>query len=98
MLKWMDLKLWISSYNLSSKLNYLTFYNNNSNNNNSQSAISLRNRRTGLNPNPSGADSSTVSGRTSQLEFDSAICIGILSPEVVQANSGKGNKQPVRRI
>ena len=66
--------------------------------NNSQSVISLRNGRNGLNPNPSGADSSTVSGRTSQLEFDSAICIGILSPEVIQANSGKGNTQPVKRI
>ena len=36
--------------------------------------------------------------RTSQLEFDSATNTGILSPEAIQANSGKGNKQPMRRI
>ena len=42
------------------------------------------------------ADSSTASGRTSQLEFDSATNRGIPSTEAIQANSGKGNKQPVR--
>ena len=63
-----------------------------------QSVSSLRDRRTGLDPDPSGADSSNVSGRTSQLKFDSATDGGICSPEAIQANSGKGNKQPVRRI
>ena len=52
----------------------------------------------GLNQDPSGADSSTISGCTFQLEFDSASNTGIPSPESIQANSGKGNKQPVRRI
>ena len=66
--------------------------------NDSRSVNSLRIRQTGLDPDPSGADSSTVSGRTSQLEFDSATNRGIPSPEAIQANSGKGNKQPVRRI
>ena len=37
-----------------------------------QSVSSLRDQRTGLDPDPSGADSSNVSGRTSQLEFDAA--------------------------
>ena len=36
----------------------------------------------------SGADSSTVSVRTSQLEFH--------QPQAIQANPGKGDKQPVR--
>ena len=39
--------------------------------NDSQSVSSLRDRQIGLNQGPNGADSSTVSGRTSQLEFDS---------------------------
>ena len=60
--------------------------------NNSQSVSSLRDRRTGLDPDPSGADSSIVSGRTSHLEFDSATNRGIPSPEAIQANSAKGNK------
>ena len=60
--------------------------------NNSQSVSSLRDRRTGLDPDPSGADSSIVGGRTSHLEFDSATNRGIPSPEAIQANSAKGNK------
>ena len=39
--------------------------------NDSQSISSLRDRQIGLNRGPNGADSSIVSGRTSQLEFDS---------------------------
>ena len=66
--------------------------------NDSQSVSSLRDQLTGLDPDPSGADSSTVSGRTSQLEFDGATNRGIPSPETIQATSGNGNKQPVRRI
>ena len=66
--------------------------------NDSQSVSSLRNRQTGLDPDPSGADSSIVSARTCQLEFDSAANRGIPSPEAIQANSGKCNKLPVRRI
>ena len=49
--------------------------------NNSQYVSSFRDGRTGLYPDPTGADSSTVSGRTSQLEFNSATNIGIPSPE-----------------
>ena len=63
----------------------------------SQSVSTLRDRRTGLDPDPSGADSSTVSVRTSQLEFDSATNRGIPSSEAIQANPGKGNKQPLDR-
>ena len=66
--------------------------------NDSQSVSSLRDRRTGLEPDPSATESSTVSGRTSQLEFDSSTNRVIPSPEAIQANSGKDNKQPVRRI
>ena len=51
-----------------------------------------------LDPDPSRADSFTVEGRTSQLEFDSANNRRNSSPKTIQANSGKGNKQPVRRI
>ena len=61
-----------------------------------QSVSSLRDWWTGLDLDPSGADSSTVSCFTSQLEFDSATNRGIPSPEALQAISGKGNKQPVR--
>ena len=61
-------------------------------NNDSLSANSLRDRRTGLDQNPSGADSSTVSGCTSHLEFDSGTNREIPLPEAIQANSGKGNK------
>ena len=66
--------------------------------NDSKSVSSLRDHRTGLDPNLSGADSSTVSGPTSQLGFDSATNRGIPSPEAIQATSGKGNEQLVRRI
>ena len=59
---------------------------------------SVRDCGTGLDPDLSGADSSTVSGRNSQWEFDSATNRGIPSPEAIQATSGKGNKQLVRRI
>ena len=58
--------------------------------NDSQSVSSLRDRRTGLDPDPTWADSSTSSGRTSQLEFNAATNRRIPSHE--------GNKQPVRRI
>ena len=66
--------------------------------NDSQSVSSLRDRQTELDPDPGGADSSTGSGCTSQLEFDSATNRGIPSPEAIQVSSGKGNKQPVWRI
>ena len=66
--------------------------------NNSQSVSSLRDQQTGLDLDLRGAESFTVSGRTSQLEFDSATNRGIPSPEAFRTNSGKGNKQPVRRI
>ena len=49
-------------------------------------------------PNSNGADDSTVCGRTSQLEFDAAANRGISLPEAIHDTSGKGNKQPVRRI
>ena len=55
-------------------------------------------RWTGLDPDQSRADSFTVEGRTSQLEFDSANNRGNSSPKTILANSGNGNKQPVRRI
>ena len=42
------------------------------NNNDLRSISSLRDRRTGLVPDPSGADSFTVSGRTPQLELIAA--------------------------
>ena len=61
--------------------------------NDSQSVSSLRNWWTGLDPDPCGDDSSTVSGHTSQLEFNSATNRGIPWTEAIQANSGKGNKQ-----
>ena len=66
--------------------------------NNSQSVSRLRDQRTGLEPDPSGADSFTVSGCTSQLEFDSATNRGMPSPESIQANSGYSIKQPLRWI
>ena len=40
--------------------------------NNSQSVSSLRDQRTGLDLDLSGTESFTASGRSSQLEFDSA--------------------------
>ena len=66
--------------------------------NDSQSVSSIGNRQTGLDPDPSGADSSTVSGCIFQVEFDTATKRGIPLLEAIQATSGKGNKQPVRRI
>ena len=66
--------------------------------NDSQSVSSLRDRQTGRDPNLSRAGSSTVNVRTSQLECDSATNRGISSPEAIQANSDKGNKEPVMRI
>ena len=66
--------------------------------NHSQSVSSLRDRQTGLDPDLSGADSSTVSSRTSQLEFNSGTNRGLPSPEAIQTNSDKGNKQPVKSI
>ena len=66
--------------------------------NDSQSVSSLRNWRTGLDRDLSRADSSIVSGRNSQLEFHPATNRGIPSRETIQANSAKGNEQPVRRI
>ena len=49
-------------------------------------------------PDPSEADSSTVSDETSQIEFHSATNKRIFSLEAIQANSGKGNKQSVKRF
>ena len=45
----------------------------------------------------SGADGSTISDCTSQLEFEAATNNGILSPETIHTTSGKGNKEPVRK-
>ena len=67
-------------------------------NNDSQSVSSLRDQQTGLDPDSSGDDSSTVSGCNSQLEFDANNDREIPSPGAIQATSAKGNKQPVRRI
>ena len=51
--------------------------------NDSQSVSSPRYLQTGLDPDPSGADSSTVSGLTFQLEFDFDTNRGIPSPETI---------------
>ena len=66
--------------------------------NDSKSFSSLRDQRIGLDPDPSGTDSSAVSGCTSQLKFDSASNRGISSTEAVQGNPGKDNTQSVRGI
>ena len=66
--------------------------------NDSQSVSSVMDLQTGLDPDLIRADSSTVIGRTSQMEFDSATNTGIPLSEAIQANSGESNKQPVRRI
>ena len=66
--------------------------------NDSKSVSSLRDWQTGLDPDPSRAKSSTVSARTSQLEFDAPTNREIPSPEAIQGTFGKGNQQPVRRI
>ena len=56
-------------------------------------AGSLRDRRTGLDPDPRGDDSLHVSGCTPQLEFDAASSIAINGripiSEGLQAPSGK---------
>ena len=64
----------------------------------SQSVISLRDRWTGPDLDPSRADISTVSDSTSQLEFDAGTNRGIPSLEAIQATSGRDNKKPVGRI
>ena len=60
-------------------------------------AGSLRDRRTGLDPDPSGADSLHVSGCTPQLVIDAATSIAtngrIPISEGLQASSGKGKFQ-----
>ena len=57
-------------------------------------AGSLRDRQTGLDPDPSGAKSVHVSGCTPQLEFDAATSITTNGrfpiSEGLQAASGKG--------
>ena len=64
-------------------------------------AGSLRDRRTGLDPDPSGADNIHVSGCTPQLEFEAAASITtngrIPISEGLQAASGKGKFQPDNR-
>ena len=64
-------------------------------------AGSLRDRQSGLDPDPSGADSLHVSGCTPQLEFDAASSIvttgRIPISEGLQATFGKGKFQPDNR-
>ena len=64
-------------------------------------AGSLKDRQTGLDPDPSRADSVHVSGCTPQLEFDAATSITtdgrIPISEGLQAASGKGKFQPDNR-
>ena len=64
-------------------------------------AGSLRDWQTGLDPDPSGADSLHVSGCTPQLEFDTATGIAtngrIPISEGLQVVSGKGKFQPDNR-
>ena len=64
-------------------------------------ASSLKDRQTGLDPDPSGADSVHVSGCTPQLEFDAATIITtngrIPISEGLQVASGKGKFQPDNR-
>ena len=64
------------------------------NNNDSLSVSSLRDRRTGLDPDSIGAESLIVSGCTPQLEFDAATNRIIPLLEVPQATFSKGKKQP----
>ena len=64
----------------------------------SHSVSSRRDRQTRLDPYASGADSSIASGRTSELEFNCTTNRGIPSLEAIQGNSGKDNKQYVRKI
>ena len=63
--------------------------------NDSQSVSSLRDQQIGLETDPSVADSSAVSGHSFQLEFDLFTNRGTLSPEAIQATSGKDNKQVI---
>ena len=64
-------------------------------------AGSLRDRRTGLDLEPSGADSANVNGCTPHLEFDAATSITtdrrISISDGLQAASGKGKFQPDSR-
>ena len=57
-------------------------------------ASSMRDQRTGLDPDTSGADSLHISGCTPQLEFEAATRIAtngrISKSEGVKAASGKG--------
>ena len=62
---------------------------------------SLREQWTGLDPDPSGADSTHVSGCIPQVEFDAATSITtngtIPISEGLQAASGKGKFEPDNR-
>ena len=64
-------------------------------------AGSVRDLQTGLDPDPSGADSLHVSGCTPQVEFDTATSIAtnerIPISEGVKAASGKGKFRPEKR-
>ena len=64
-------------------------------------ACSTRDQRTVLEPDPSGADSTHVSGCTHQLEFDAATSTTtnarIPISEGLQASCGKGKFQPDNR-
>ena len=59
----------------------------------SQYVSSLKDWQSGLDPDMRGAGSSTVSRDISLLDFDSDTNRRIPSPEAIQANSDKGNKQ-----
>ena len=65
-------------------------------------AGSLRDWRSGLDPDPSGANCIHVSGCTSQLEFDAATSITtngrIPISEGLQAASAKGKFQPDKKM
>ena len=58
------------------------------------SVSSLRDRQTGLDPDPSGAVSVTDSSCTPQLEVDTATSRRIPLSEVIQATSSSGNEMP----
>ena len=62
-------------------------------------AVSLRDHQTGLEPDPSGADS--LSGCTPQLEFDTATSIAtngkVAISDCLQVTSGKGRFQSYNR-
>ena len=65
-------------------------------------AGSLRDRRTGLDPDPNGADSLHVSGCTPQMEFDAVTSFvnQVRTPvsDGLQAACGKRKFQPDNRI